>query len=83
MREEKAALKFLFIIVTNEILNCEVKFCHSLDTGIRGIFMTKHKVTKDDIKNITNKMKEYIEGSYPILKLNVSSQDAMNYYNRY
>ena len=83
MKEEKAGLKFLFIIATKEILNCEVKFCHSLDTGMRGIFLTDYKVTTNDIKNITNKMKEYINGNYPILKLNVSSKDAMSYYNRY
>lgn len=83
MREEKAGLKFLFIIATKEILNCEVRFCHSLDNGIRGVFITKHKVTKEDIKAITNKMYEYINGAYPILKLNVSSQDAISYYNRY
>ena len=83
MREEKAGLKFILIIAAKEILDCEVKFCHSLDNGIRGMFLTKHQVTKEDLKNITNKIKEYICGSYPILKLNVSSQDAMNYYNRY
>lgn len=83
MKEEKAGLKFLMIIATKEVLNCEIRFCHSLDIGIRGIFLTKHKVTANDIKEITLKMKEYIEGKYPILKLNVSSQDAMNYYKRY
>ena len=83
MKEEKAGLKFLFILAVKEILNCEVKFCHSLDVGMRGIFLTDYKVTANDIRNITNKMKEYINGSYPILKLNVSSKDAMNYYNRY
>ena len=50
MKEEKAGLKFLLIIAAKEVLDCEVNFCHSLDTGIRGIFLTKHKVTKDDIK---------------------------------
>lgn len=83
MKEEKAGLKFLLIIAAKEVLNCEVRFCHSLDTGIRGIFLTKHKVTKEDIKLITNKMYEYIEKNFPILKLNVSNQDAMNYYRRY
>lgn len=83
MKEEKAGLKFLLIIAAKEVLNCEVRFCHSLDIGIRGIFVTKHKVTKEDIRNITNKMKEYINSNYPILKLNVSNQDAMNYYKRY
>ena len=83
MKEEKAGLKFLMVIASKEVLNCEIRFCHSLDTGIRGTFLTKHKVTANDIKLITNKMKEYIEGKFPILKLNVSSQDAMNYYKRY
>lgn len=83
MKEEKAGLKFLFIIAAKEVLNSEVTFNHSLDIGMRGKFMTKHKVTNADIKNITNKMVEYINGNYPILKLNVSSKDAINYYNRY
>ena len=83
MKEEKAGLKFLMIIATKEVLNCEVKFCHSLDNGIRGMFLTKRKVTSNDIKEIMNKMKEYILGNFPILKLNVSSQDAISYYNRY
>ena len=83
MKEQKAGLKFLFIVAVKEVLNCEVKFCHSLDTGMRGMFLTNYKVTSTDIKNISNKMKEYISGSYPILKLNVSSKDAMNYYDRY
>ncbi len=82
-KEEKAALKFIFIIATKEVLNCDVKFCHSLDIGIRGIFMTKHKVNANDIKAITKKMKEYIKASYPILKITVSNKDAINYYNRY
>ena len=83
MKEESAALKFLFIIVTKQLLKCEVKFCHSLDVGYRGVFLTKHKVTNNDIKNITNKMNEYINNDYPILKLNVSTKDAINYYKRY
>ena len=83
MKEESAALKFLFIIVTKQLLKCEVKFCHSLDIGYRGKFLTKHRITSSDIKIITNKMNEYIENDYPILKLNVSSKDAINYYKRY
>ena len=83
MKEQKAGLKFLFIVAVKEVLNCEVKFCHSLDTGMRGIFLTDYNVTTMDIRNITKKMKEYISGNFPILKLNVSSKDAMNYYNRY
>ena len=61
MKEEKAGLKFLFIIVVKEILNCEVTFNHSLDIGMRGKFITNHKVTNNDINNITNKMYEYIK----------------------
>ena len=83
MKDELAGLKFLLLIATKDILNCEVKYCHSLDIGIRGIFLTKHKVTNNDIKNITNKMYEYINNDYPILKLNVSTRDAINYYERY
>ena len=83
MKEEKAGLKFIFINAVKEVLNADVSFNHSLDIGIRGKFITNHKVNATDIKNITNKMNEYIEGSYPILKLNVSSKDAINYYNRY
>ena len=83
MREEKATLKFMFIIATKEVLNCDVKFCHSLDIGIRGIFVTKKKINKNDIKNITDKINEYRKENYPILKLNVSNKDAINYYKRY
>ena len=83
MKEDLAGLKFLLIIVTKEVLNCEVKFCHSLDIGLRGMFLTKHRVTNNDIKIITNKIHEYIEKNYPILKLNVSTKDAINYYERY
>ena len=82
-RAEKAALKFLFIIVTKELLKCEVKFCHSLDIGTRGSFMTKKKVTQEHLKAIEEKMYEYIKGEYPILKLNVSSKDAISYYRRF
>ena len=83
MKEEKAGLKFIFILAVKEILNCEVTFNHSLDIGMRGKFITKHKITNNDIKNISNKMDEYIKDNYPILKLNVSNKDAINYYNRY
>ena len=83
MKEKLAGLKFIFIIAAKDVLNCEVKFCHSLDIGIRGIFLTKHVVNNNDIRLITNKMNEYIESNYPILKLNVSSRDAINYYDRY
>ena len=83
MKEEKAGLKFLFIIATKEVFDCDVKFCHSLDIGMRGKFITNKKITSADIKLLTNKIKEYISGGYPILKLNVSSKDAINYYNRY
>lgn len=82
-KEQKAGLKFLFVIAVKEILNCDVKFCHSLDIGMRGVFLTKRKINYNDIKAITHKMKEYIIEGYPILKLNVSSKDAINYYNRY
>ena len=44
------------------------------------LIMNKNLLT---INNITNKMYEYIKDNYPILKLNVSSKDAINYYNRY
>ena len=83
MKEQKAGLKFLFIVAVKEVLDCEVKFCHSLDIGMRGMFLTDYNVTAMDIRNITKKMNEYINGNFPILKLNVSSKDAMNYYNRY
>ncbi|MBQ3020945.1 MAG: hypothetical protein IJD92_01820 [Bacilli bacterium] len=83
MKEEKAGLKFLFIIAAKEVLDCDVKICHSLDIGMRGKFITDKKITAQEIKLITNKMKEYINGNYPILKLNVSRKDAINYYNRY
>ena len=55
-REEKSALKFLFVIATKEILKCEVKFCHSLDIGTRGKFVTKKKVTADHLKQIEEKI---------------------------
>ncbi len=83
MKEEKAGLKFIFIIAAKEVLNCDVTFNHSLDIGMRGKFITNHKVTNTDIKNINDKMIEYINGKYPILKLNVSSRDAISYYERY
>lgn len=82
-RSEKAGLKFLFIIVTKELLNCEVRFCHSLDIGMRGQFITKRKITSNDINLIDKKMKEYISQGFPILKLTVSSKDAINYFRRY
>lgn len=82
-KEIKAGLKFLFIIACKEILHCEVKFCHSLDIGTRGIFVTKHQVNKTDINNITKRIYELINSNYPILKLNVSSKDAITYFTRY
>ena len=82
-RAEKAALKFLFIIVAKEILKCEVQFCHSLDVGTRGKFLTKKKVTQEHLNAIEEKMYEYIKDAYPILKLNVSSKDAICYYKRF
>ena len=82
-RAEKAALNFLFIIATKEILKCEVKFCHSLDIGTRGRFITNKKINVDHLKAIEEKMYEYINDSYPILKLNVSSKDAISYYKRF
>ena len=83
MVEQKAGLKFVFIIAAREILNCEVKFCHSLDIGIRGIFLTKNQVTSADIRRVSNRMKEIIKEGYPILKINVSNKDAINYYKRF
>lgn len=82
-KAEKAGLKFLFQIVCDEILKCEVQFCHSLDIGTRGKFITKKKIDYSDIREIEKKMKEYIKKEFPILKLNVSSKDAIDYYNRY
>jgi len=82
-KEEKAGLKFLFQIVAEEVLKCEVQFCHSLDVGTRGKFLTRKKVDYNDIREIEKKMKEYIKGEFPILKLNVSSKDAIDYYTRY
>ena len=83
MKEEKAGLKFLFTIACREVFNCEVKFCHSLDIGIRGIFLSKKIINNNDIKNLSLKIHEYIKEGYPILKLNVSNKDASNYYKRY
>ena len=83
MKEDIAGLKFIFIIATKDILNCEVKFCHSLDIGFRGIFLTNKIVNNNDIKSISKRMHEIINSNYPILKLNVSAKDAVNYYGRY
>ena len=82
-RAEKAALKFLFIIAAKEVLKCEVKFCHSLDIGTRGMFLTKKKVTQEHLNSIEEIMYKYIKDEYPILKLNVSSKDAISYYKRF
>jgi len=82
-KADKAGLKFIFLIAAEQVLNCEVNFCHSLDVGIRGKFVTKRKVNYTDIREIEKKMREFIEKEFPILKLNVSSKDAIDYYNRY
>ena len=77
-KEQKAGLKFLFIIATKEVLNCEVKFCHSLDTGMRGIFLTRKKVDYNDIKEITNKTGVVIDHTLTVDELAIYKRIISN-----
>ena len=60
-KKDKSTLKFLFSIATEQVLGCEVKYCHSLDVGTRGRFITNKKIDFKDIRLVEKKVKEYNE----------------------
>ena len=48
---------FLFSVAAREILNCDVKFLHSLDNGIYGQILTNNLISEVTIEKIKMKMR--------------------------
>ncbi len=73
---------FLFSVAAREILNCDVKFLHSLDNGIYGQILTNNLISEVTIEKIKMKMRDLANDALPITKIMVSRIDAIEYYNK-
>ena len=73
---------FLFSVAVREILNCDVKFLHSLDNGTYGQILTNNLISEVTIEKIKIKMRELVGSALPIIKIMVSRIDAIEYYNK-
>lgn len=73
---------FLFSVAVKEILNCDVKFLHSLDNGVYGQILTNNLISEVTIEKIKIKMRELCSNALPITKIMVSRIDAIEYYNK-
>lgn len=73
---------FLFSVAAREILNCDVKFLHSLDNGIYGQILTNNLISEVTIEKIKMKMRDLVNDALPITKIMVSRIDAIEYYNK-
>ncbi len=77
---QKSGLKLVLCYVVKELYEGEVYFYHSLDQGIYGKFFTKKRLTKTDVNKIIKRMNEIIENDFPIERLTVNRDDAIEFY---
>lgn len=73
---ERTAILVLSKAVLDEYRE-QVRIEHSID---KGIYCTINNLTVEKLKTIKNRMKEIIEESHPIEKLNISRIKAIKYY---
>ena len=73
---ERSAILVLSKAVLDEYRE-QVRIEHSID---KGIYCTINNLTVEKLKTIKNRMKEIIEESHPIEKLNISRIKAIKYY---
>lgn len=75
---ERTAILIL-VKATKDILNKEVKVEHSID---RGIYCTIEGLKEEDIKKISNRMRELVDKAIPIEKLSVNRLKIIEYFNK-
>ncbi len=77
----KAGLKFLFEVALIETFpELEVSYEHSVPKGMLGVVEGNKILTQDDLQKIRSRMAEIVAEDAQIVKLNVSSKEAIKYY---
>ena len=78
----KAGLKFLFEVALLETFpELKISYEHSVPRGMLGVVSGNKILTQEDLNKIKAKMADLIDENAIIEKINVSSKDAIKYYN--
>lgn len=78
----KAGLKFLFLVALKDVFpDLDVVYDHSVPRGMLGVISGDKVLNHDDISLIKQKMVEIIDNNELITKMNVSSKEAIKYFN--
>lgn len=75
-------LFFLFAKAVKDVLVCDVKIMHILDSGIYCEILTNDLISEVTIEKVKIRMRELVEKKLPITKIMVSRFDAMEYYQK-
>lgn len=76
----QAGLKFVLIVATRNIFNCDVTIAHSLDKGLYVKIMTEQKLGWPDIEKLKAEMQRIVREDHPITRKFVAKQNAYQYY---
>lgn len=78
----KAGLKFLFEVALLETFpELKISYEHSVPRGMLGVVSGNKILTQEDLNKIKARMADLIDENAIIEKINVSSKDAIKYYN--
>src|SRR5574344_406348 len=79
----QAGLKLIMeVALKNNFPGLDVMFDHSIGHGIHTTIINKKDFNKNDVETLKNKMQDIINNDLKIVKLNVNSTEAINYYNK-
>ena len=79
----KAGLKFLFEVALVETFSdLEVSYEHSVPRGMLGVVKGNRILTQDDLSKIKEKMAQLVSEDAIIYKYNISSKEAIKFYQK-
>lgn len=73
---------FLFCKAVKDVLNCDVRLLHTIDSGIYAEILTNNLISEVTVEKIKIAMRQLCERKIPITKIMVSRVEAIEYYEK-
>ncbi len=73
---------FLLSKAVKDVVNCDIKIMHTLDTGIYCEVLTNNLISEVTVEKIKIRMRELMQSCIPITKIMVSRLEAIDYFSK-
>lgn len=73
---------YLFCKAVKDVLNCDVRLLHTIDSGVYAEILTNNLISEVTIEKIKIGMRQLCEEEIPISKIMVSRVEAIEYYEK-